>query len=197
MPSTRRAVLIDLGGVLYRDEIKVVAAEWAERLAITPRSFLDAVYGGSDDTILIGRMGEEAWWEIVRGRLRLDAGQLGELRRDVIRGRWDEGLVSCVRGLERVCVVSNAWPPVREWMGAAGVLDVGAEVVLSCEVGCAKPDPRIFEIALERVGAGPGDALFIDDTAGHVAAAEGLGMTGHVHANGPGTVERIGRFPGA
>jgi putative hydrolase of the HAD superfamily len=37
-------------------------------------------------------------------------------------------------------------------------------VVLSCEVGCAKPDPRIYATALRGVGADPADALFIDDT---------------------------------
>jgi HAD superfamily hydrolase (TIGR01509 family) len=38
------------------------------------------------------------------------------------------------------------------------------EVVLSCEVGYAKPDARIYAIALDRIRADPGDVLFIDDT---------------------------------
>jgi putative hydrolase of the HAD superfamily len=36
--------------------------------------------------------------------------------------------------------------------------------------------------------------LFIDDTPGHVIAAESLGMTGHVHIGTAETIARIGNF---
>jgi putative hydrolase of the HAD superfamily len=49
-------------------------------------------------------------------------------------------------------------------------------------------------VALERVGADPADALFIDDTPGHVAAATSLGMTGHVHTSSGDTLARIREF---
>jgi len=74
------------------------------------------------------------------------------------------------------------------------MLDLVDELVISAEVGCAKPDPRIFEIALDRVGARPGDALFIDDTPGHVAAAQALGIAGHVHTDSASTIEAIQDF---
>lgn len=38
------------------------------------------------------------------------------------------------------------------------------ELVVSEAVGVAKPDPRIFEIALRRVGARPADAVMIGDS---------------------------------
>jgi putative hydrolase of the HAD superfamily len=79
-------------------------------------------------------------------------------------------------------------------MAKAGLLDIAAEVILSCEVGYAKPHARIYTLALQRVGADPRDALFIDDTPGHVAAAEALGMTGHVHTSTTQTIARVGRF---
>ena len=49
-------------------------------------------------------------------------------------------------------------------------------VVVSYEVGLAKPDPRIFELCLSRLGAQAGEALFVDDRAENVAAAERLGL---------------------
>jgi putative hydrolase of the HAD superfamily len=71
------------------------------------------------------------------------------------------------------------------------MLDIAGEIVLSCEAGYAKPDPRICLTALDRLGAGPAAALFIDDKPGNVAAAEALGMTGHVHAGSVRTIARI------
>jgi hypothetical protein len=39
-------------------------------------------------------------------------------------------------------------------------------------------------------------ALFVDDTPGHVAAAEALGLTGHVHTGAASTMARITQFVG-
>lgn len=49
-------------------------------------------------------------------------------------------------------------------------------VVLSGEVGLVKPDPRIFQLLLERTGRQAGDCLLIDDAPANVAAAAALGF---------------------
>ena len=49
--------------------------------------------------------------------------------------------------------------------------------MLSSEVGFLKADPRIFQIALERLGAGPESAVFVDDKIGYCRAAQALGMS--------------------
>jgi 2-haloacid dehalogenase len=48
--------------------------------------------------------------------------------------------------------------------------------VISGVEGVTKPDRRIFEILLERYEHQPGETVFIDDTAGNVAAAGELGI---------------------
>ena len=51
------------------------------------------------------------------------------------------------------------------------------EVVLSCTVGLTKPDPRIYELACERLEVSPGDCLFVGDGANdELAGAERVGM---------------------
>jgi putative hydrolase of the HAD superfamily len=110
---------------------------------------------------------------------------------------WDEQLVACldgVRGRARTAIVSNAWPHARAPLAADGVADLVDAVVLSCEAGVAKPDRLIFELTLARLGAEPGSALFIDDTPGHVAAAQALGMAGHVHTGTKTTMAVIESF---
>jgi putative hydrolase of the HAD superfamily len=141
---------------------------------------------------------EPAWWDIVASRVGADPGLLAELRQDLASGEvWDEALVALLRRLRghaRTAIVSNAWPGTRARMAAAGMLDIADEIVPSCEAGYVKPDPRIYQAALRRLGVTSGDALFIDDTPGHVTAAQSLGMTGHLHTSTAGTITRIEDF---
>jgi len=51
-------------------------------------------------------------------------------------------------------------------------------LIFSYEVQLAKPDRRIFEIALERLNAAPEQCAYIDDMQQNVAAARQLGMHG-------------------
>ncbi len=49
-------------------------------------------------------------------------------------------------------------------------------VVDSAFVGARKPEPRIYEITLERLGTAPEATLFIDDVDVNCQAAQELGM---------------------
>jgi putative hydrolase of the HAD superfamily len=50
------------------------------------------------------------------------------------------------------------------------------EVVVSGDVGLAKPDPRVFRLAAERLGAPPAACVMIDDQAAHVEGARTAGL---------------------
>lgn len=67
--------------------------------------------------------------------------------------------------------------------------------VVSCEEGTVKPEPRIYEILLERYGLDPAETLFIDDRAANIAAAEGLGIGGYLfdHENPAATCDELRR----
>jgi 2-haloacid dehalogenase len=41
-----------------------------------------------------------------------------------------------------------------------------------------KPDPLAFKVTLDRLGVEPKEAVFIDDTKGHVEAAQAQGLHG-------------------
>ncbi|GAA3112344.1 HAD family phosphatase [Streptomyces rectiviolaceus] len=196
MSPHARGVLIDVGGVLVREYLPAVATDWGRRLGIPPAAFMAALYEGNDSGVLVGRVSEDVWWDTVRERLRTGPDVIAELRRDLAaRETWEEALVACLRGLRMrgvpTAVVSNTWPGLRERMSDGGLVDIADHLVLSCEVGCAKPDRRIYEIALRLLGIEPARALFIDDVPRNVAAARVLGMAGHVHT---GTVETLARI---
>ncbi|WP_328475729.1 HAD-IA family hydrolase [Actinoplanes sp. NBC_00393] len=199
--SRRRAVLIDVGGVLVDDDLDAAAAMWGSRLGMTAEDFLGAVFAGNDEQVLIGRVSEDAWWAIVAGRLRIGPDLVAAIRHDLaVRQIWDPALLAClrrVRARAAIAIVSNAWPGTRAGIASAGLDGLTDAVVLSCEVGWAKPDPRIFAATLDRLGVDAGQALFVDDTPGHVEAARSLGMAGHLHTGTGGTIERMETFVAA
>jgi putative hydrolase of the HAD superfamily len=77
----------------------------------------------------------------------------------------------------RLAVVSN-WDvslhDVLERTRLRALVDV---VVISAELGAAKPDPAIFRAALERLGATAKDAIHVGDSVEHdLAGARGAGV---------------------
>ena len=56
-------------------------------------------------------------------------------------------------------------------------------IVASCWVGARKPQPRIYEIAIDRLGASPSDILYIDDHPDWVEAGRRHGLRA-VHYQG-------------
>ena len=65
------------------------------------------------------------------------------------------------------------------------------DVVLSCTVGLSKPDPRIYELACERLEVTPDECLFVGDGANdELAGAQRVGMRA-VCVLPPGRIEPI------
>jgi putative hydrolase of the HAD superfamily len=77
----------------------------------------------------------------------------------------------------RVLVVSNFDARVRGVLAALGLLPLVDHVTISSEAGAAKPDPRIFAIALAAAGLDPADVLHVGDTAREdLVAARAAGL---------------------
>jgi putative hydrolase of the HAD superfamily len=97
-----------------------------------------------------------------------------------------------------IAVVSNwdcSLADVLAGVGLGGAVDT---IVVSAEVGVAKPDPRIFEIALERLRRVAGEALAVGDSLEtDVAGAQAAGIRAVLldrGATGPAdaSIEKIG-----
>ncbi len=68
----------------------------------------------------------------------------------------------------------------HETFDAFPMIRVLRDIVISGHEGVIKPDPRIYEIALARMGnPDPGEVLFIDDRQENVDAARALGFLAH------------------
>ncbi len=54
-----------------------------------------------------------------------------------------------------------------------------------------KPEPEIFLLAAERLGADPTDCVFVDDLRENCAGAEAVGMTAVLHRDAEKTIARL------
>ena len=93
----------------------------------------------------------------------------------------DQALVDFLRSLRptiKVGLISNAWSGLRAWIISKKFDDVFDEMVISSEIGIAKPDARIYHQALEKLNVRPEELIFVDDMPANVEAAKALGMVG-------------------
>ena len=75
-----------------------------------------------------------------------------------------------------VCLLSNAGVPIRSVLDREEITPWVDHVVLSYEVGCVKPDPRIFEAALTALGLPPAAVLMVGDNAKDDGGGASLGL---------------------
>jgi len=85
-----------------------------------------------------------------------------------------------IRGLRsrvRVGMITNAWPGIRRYLvDEFKIADAFDPLIVSAEAGIAKPDPRIYQLALERLGIEPAEAVFVDDFEANADGARWVGM---------------------
>jgi putative hydrolase of the HAD superfamily len=177
-----RAVIFDFGGVLIRLTDFSGRQKWEQRLGLEAGELARLVFESeAADRSMVGQATEDDIWRFVAATCGLDAELLPELRRDFWGNeQLDEQLVSFIRDLRpryKTAILSNAWPGARQlFTEVLGLGDVVDEMIISCEEGVAKPDARIFQIAVDRLGVEPEEAVFVDDVAVNVHRARAFGL---------------------
>jgi pyrimidine 5'-nucleotidase len=196
-----RAVLFDLDDTLFDHDGSARSALEAVRDCHECFTRLTRAELESAHAALV----EELHGEVLGGRLNLDAARLERFRRlygaagiaadagmaaraaaayrerylasrQAVRGA--AALLQLVRARARVGVVSNNLREEQEdklrHCGLAPFVDA---LVVSGDTGVAKPDPRIFAIALERLGAAAPAAVMLGDSwEADVAGARAAGI---------------------
>ncbi|KAJ2763277.1 Haloacid dehalogenase-like hydrolase domain-containing protein 3 [Coemansia nantahalensis] len=224
--SNIRLVTFDLYDTLYtpRDPIGVVYTEPLRRLGIDVseatmrRGFAEAHkhmrahypnYG-------FGLMSSHEWWQQVVARAWRNAGvsaaqlassPLVAAREGLIRRfATDEGyrMYDDVPGLLRYVrrrgiktgVISNMDEAAESVLDGLGIRSYFDFVLKSVTAGIEKPNPRIFEMALDAVSIPPYDALHVGDSeALDYAPARGVGMEARIVCRGPDAARLVAEHP--
>ena len=74
-----------------------------------------------------------------------------------------EVLVELKRNAIGIGVISNWDCTARDILAGAGLIDFFDHLIISCEVHCRKPDPEIFNLALQRARVEARDCIYIGD----------------------------------
>ena len=134
----------------------------------------------------IGELSLEGWFAGVQKRApellgqEIDMGAYLEFMSNMPLGtHWP--VVHKARELKEVgmpiaLLTNNVKEWGNHWRATFPVDELFQVIVDSSEVGLRKPDPRIYLLTCERVGAAPENCVFIDDNADNIAAARALGM---------------------
>ena len=186
-----RAVIWDLGGVLVRTVDITPRRALAGRFGMTFEQIEDFVFSGeSGDRAQRGEIRVEQHWDFLQAQLGLSPVEMQAFREQFWGGdQVDSDLVNYIRQIRdtyKTGLLSNAFSDLRGvvtdlWKFA----DAFDEMIISAEVGFVKPDPRIYHLALERLGVSPQEAVFIDDYLKNVEGARAVSMKA-IHFRDPG-----------
>lgn len=174
------AVFFDLGGVWLQDGSFEERAAWAAEHGLTAdelyETYMAAVGPGWE-----GGRTEEIIHADLLHRLGVDDDELAELLRVLhAHETLDPTItrfVESIRDDHKIGIITNAGPSARAQLRAKFPLQELADVmVVSAEEGVAKPDPRIYRTACERLGVAPEASVFVDDKLRNVEGARAVGM---------------------
>jgi putative hydrolase of the HAD superfamily len=184
------AVLLDVGGVFFLPSPERIAPV-LERAGVSLRdddAFDEAHYRGIAALHTFREGDEEIWAAYNRAYARtcgvsddaLDDTVIALMSEFTVGGLWTRPVPGAKDALEklarhdvRIAIVSNSDGTVEDLLLEHKVCQVGPgpgvavdAIIDSSVVGAAKPDPRIFEIALSRIGVEPQHAIHVGDTPG-------------------------------
>jgi glucose-1-phosphatase len=189
MSPAVKAVLLDLGNVLVFHDNALLFSRLAARAGLAPEEAARRLTGAGWTAANRGLLDAEGIRKDVCGALGVDL-PMAEFAplwsshftvHDAVLPRV-EGLV----GRVRLVLVSNTNAlHVAYLRPRLPLLERFDALVMSCEVGHVKPEPAIYQRALERAGCRPDEAAFFDDLPEFVHAASALGLRGHVFTDAP------------
>ena len=182
-----RAVIFDLGGVVFPSPFDVFAAY--ERDHGLPDRFIRGVVAASAD--------HGAWARLERSELAFDefcvafaaecaeaGGEVDAVELMAEIGRGFEArpeMLEAIRSIKaaglKVGALTNNW--ARPDAGTLREpLDLGFDVVVESAVeGIRKPDPRIYELVLDKLGVDAAETVVLDDLGINLKPARAMGMT--------------------
>jgi glucose-1-phosphatase len=189
-----RAVLFDLGGVIVRTEYQAPRQHLAERFGMDFDDMDRIVFGGGTNgsaaRAMLGQITEEEHWLNIMKLLKRPAGEYERVRDEFFAGDiLDRNLINFLRSLRpkhKTGLISNAWSGLRNYILREKFDDAFDIMIISAEVGMAKPDPKIFQIALKQLQVKANETVFVDDFIENIEACQKVGMQG-IHFKDPET----------
>jgi epoxide hydrolase-like predicted phosphatase len=192
-----RAVAFDVGGVLTQvGHLSSFRESWRERLGLTQAGFSQALASvDPGELALTGLLSEAQYKGRLAAALGLSAVQADEFLSGM-SGDLDAGLCNYAASLRprfTTAILSDAVAGARRvYQARYGFDDLVDVIIYSCEVGLAKPDPRIYQLLCDRLAVAPSELVFLDDRPENVHGARELGLHAVLHENTAQSIKALG-----
>jgi epoxide hydrolase-like predicted phosphatase len=189
-----KTIIFDLGGVVvdldysnfYKQIINLSPLE-------KPQSRIMLEFFRQSDLYHQGRMTDEEFYKLACEILQvciLNQQQFYDAFNSIICGDCQPAMISLIKKLKdmkryKLIALSNVnsshWNYIinSKW----DFLEYFDEFILSHKVHLTKPDPKIFEIAIEKSDCKVGEILYIDDGLNNIRSANDLGIHGIYFTN--------------
>ena len=191
-----RAVFFDLGGVILRTEYQAPRQHLAEKLGMEYDDLVKVVFDSeSGYKASLGEITPDEHWAAVVKRLKRPASEMEAIRHEFFAGdiidRTLLEFLRSLRGTYKTGLISNAWGDLRQYIVREKFDDAFDHMIISAEVGAAKPEAKIYQIALEQAGVRANEAVFVDDFAVNIEGCEKVGMQGIYFEDSESTLQQL------
>lgn len=178
-----QAVFFDFGGVIQRTEFQAPRQQLAQRFGMEYDDIDNIVFNSpTAKQATVGEVTVDQHWQAVAKRLKVGKDQIAAVESEFFAGDViDHTIVDYLRSLRpryKTGLISNAWSDMREYLVRKKLDEVFDTLTISAEVGVAKPEARIYHLALEQAQVTPEAAIFVDDVPANIVACEAIGMKG-------------------
>ena len=178
------ALILDYGGVISKPQNLEHFQEIIRVLGTNENYFMEVYYTYRKDYDNGQLSGKEYWFKILQhfghepndsfanNLIKVDVKSWTEINRSMV------GFIEESRDrVEKLAIISNMMRDTLAYMKSHYEwLKIFDEEIYSCEIGINKPDIRIFEFCLKRLGISPQACLFVDDSQRNVFGAVKSGM---------------------
>lgn len=210
--STVRTIIFDWGGVFASPRKDTQPTRELEVSLGIPENTLSKRLYDNDywARAQIGRISDEEFWRLVLRQFDITDDQgITEFKKKLFRGesnRLRMGMLKLVKRLKQhytVALLTNADNIFRPLLKNKFHVDqLFDHIIVSAEIGIAKPDPGIFRKACKIVKARPRECVFIDDSFTNIQSARAIGFYTIQYLNSPNKkttaliqeLKRIGLF---
>ena len=172
------SVIFDWGGVLVDDPRPGLLRYCSEAFGL-PLEDYTPVHDSFLDEFHKGMISEEKFWRQIAGKLGKSvpaASWYDAFRSAYVPKHQMFGIACSLHDKDyKTALLSNTELPAVDFFHEQ-CYDMFDVLVFSCVEKVMKPERRIYEITLDRLGSKPEQAVFIDDRQDYIWAAEDVGL---------------------
>lgn len=207
MKEEIKAIIFDVGGVLAlgktiffkNKERNSVHVGIARKLKISLDQWFDAIdsiYGKSIE----GQVPKEKVLTTLSEKLNISKRNLTKIVTSEYNSHFKQNkqLFKTAKDLKKkgykVAVLSDQWYLSQDALMPNSLYSFFDKIIVSCEVGMRKPNPKIYKYTLKKLKLKPQQTVFIDNQMWNLKPAQELGMNTILFKNNKQTIKELGEF---